>query len=221
MANKADIANTIANLKAVYSNYTPNDFTSEVMLQVLSGVDSRLLAAALMQCLSEPRQFAPSPGEILHAANLLRARAAGIPPALTAYDEVCNMPEKMERRKLVREGDQNIIEIHKLKFSHPAVEKIARKIGWPEHFPSDNPSADRAQFMRIYEAEVARVIGETFAPKAVTEYLAASKSNQLLTSGDDNDKRTDRTADADGAQLHERDSMAGIGQLLRGMRDGK
>jgi hypothetical protein len=56
---------------------------------------------------------------------------------------------------------------------HPAVERVARQFGWPDRFPGDNPEADRAHFMRAYDAEVKRETERQAQPAQVQKYIEA------------------------------------------------
>lgn len=180
MATNQDIAKTIAMLQAAYSNFTPNAFTPEIYMQLLGDLPGNLLQAAVYQILAEPRQFAPAPGEIRAAAANIKARAEGIPSAAAAYAEVCEMPANMQKSKIVLEDGQNVIITYRLSWSHEFVGIVAKLIGWPRTFPSpDNPTADRAQFMRIYDSEVARLLQSKNDLPAVRAYIETEQSKQL------------------------------------------
>ena len=44
-------------------------------------------------------------------------------------------------------------------------------IGWPGQFPTDMPGADRAQFVKAYESEFARLLSDVGRPPLVAEYI--------------------------------------------------
>jgi hypothetical protein len=173
MAKITDIANIIKGLKAFFPNYNPPDpgETAIMLMQILGDMPVETLQAAVVTLCAEGRQFAPSAGEIRQTALRLNAKAAGIPEAWQAFEEVCKMPADMTTRELIVEDGQNIILERKLKFSHPLVENTARLMGWPGSFPTDMPAADRSQFIKAYDAEFARVIGDAGRLKLVTEYI--------------------------------------------------
>ena len=183
MATKNDIIQTVAMLSAAYSNFQPNEYTPRVFDQILGDLPADLLEAATMKCLGEARAFAPAPGEIREVAGKLRIQAAGIPSAAMAFEEVVGMPASMTRIVSSEWDDVkklNWINKVNLHFSHPFVEAAARRLGWPKTFPTDNPSADRAQFYRIYESELSNTIHDDMQLPLVGKYLEANKAQLLL-----------------------------------------
>jgi len=173
MAKISDIANVISGLKAFYPNYNPPDpgQTAVMLMQIIGDLPVETLQAAVVTLCAENRQFAPSAGEIRQAALKLNARAAGIPEAWQAFEEVCRMPADRTSRELIQENGQNIILEKTLKFSHPLVESVAITMGWPHTFPTDLPAADRSQFIKAYESEMARVMGDAGRLKLVSDYI--------------------------------------------------
>lgn len=160
-------------MKVAFPNYQPDTvMTAELWSTALADMPGDTLKAALMACLIEPeRAFAPSIGEIRGAALRLNAKAAGIPDAWTAYDEVRKMPATMLECHVLEEGGQNVIEYRELKFSHPLVARVAEIVGWPKMFPTDMPSADRSQFVKAYEVELGRAMEEGGRPRLIAEYI--------------------------------------------------
>lgn len=186
--NKQQAAATIARLMVTYPNYNPKDhaLAADVWLETVGDLPPELVKAALSQYTSEAHDFAPAPGTIRQYAIHLQARADGVPTAAAAMQEVTDMPPKMERSTETNERDENgaiIIERTSLKFSHPFVEKIARMIGWPKTWPSDNPAADRAQFLKMYEGELKNALQDDFALPAVRAYLSGPQSITKLLKG--------------------------------------
>jgi hypothetical protein len=173
MATISEIAQGINILKTAYSNYQPDlKLTAELWMAILGDVPGETLKAAIIQCLAEQaRQFAPAIGEIRHAALRINAKAAGIPEAWQAFDEVYRMPADMTSRELILEDGQNIILEKALAFTHPLVESVARMMGWPQSFPTDMPAADRSQFIKAYDAEFARMLGDAGRLKIVDDYI--------------------------------------------------
>ncbi len=189
MAKLTDIANVMAALKAYYPNYTPEDpqQTAVMLMQILGDLPVENLQAAVVQLCAEPRQFAPSAGEIRQTALRINARAAGIPESWQAFEEVSKMPGHMTKRELIVEDGQNVILERRLKFSHPLVESVARMMGWPDTFPTDLPAADRSQFIKAYEAEFTRALGDAGRLKLVSDYIdkrrQVSGNSLALTAG--------------------------------------
>lgn len=173
MAKITDISNLIAALKAFYPNYSPPDpgKTAVMLMQILGDLSAETLQAAALKLCADNRAFAPSAGEIRYAALMLNAKAAGIPEAWQAFDEVCKMPADMTLRELIQENGQNVILQRAMKFSHPLVESVARMMGWPATFPTDLPAADRSQFIKAYESELSRALDDAGRLKVVSDYI--------------------------------------------------
>ena len=173
MSTLPEIAQGINLLKIAFPNYQPDvKQTAELWYSVLGDLPGDTLKAAILECLvGASRQFAPSIGEIRGQALRLNAIAAGIPEAWTAFSEVCRMPRDMIDRELIVEDGQNIILERALKFSHPLVEDVARKLGWPKSFPSDMPAADRSQFIKAYDAELLHALESAGRLKVVSDYI--------------------------------------------------
>lgn len=177
MPNANEIAACINMLKVAFPNYQPDiTATADLWKAVFSDMDGAALKSAVLVCLTEKRAFAPSVGEIRAAALDLHARAAGIPDAWAAYDEVCKMPASMERSDLIVENGKNIIEYTPLKFSHPIVEQTARHLGWPKSFPTDNPGVDRGQFSKAYTDEVGRVMSDAGRLPIIQKYIESKRA---------------------------------------------
>lgn len=178
MLNRANIANVIAALKATYPNYTPSDptKTAEMFLAILGDLEPDALNTAVLSLAASGREFAPSAGQIRQEAIRLNACAAGIPEDWKAYEEVVNMPAGMIKRRVIEPEGGNgwaTIEETQLRFSHPLVESVARMIGWPNSFPTDEPGVDRSQFIRAYKAEVERAMQNSSRPRMIQEYIDA------------------------------------------------
>ncbi len=155
MATNEEIIQGINMLKVAYPNYSPEvKPTAQLWIVTLADIPGNLLKNAIIDLICDPGQFAPSLGDIRARATDLIMRSSGLPDAQSAYQEVSNMPAGMSRLLEPREVDgQWIIEMQKFSWSHPFVEIVAHKIGWPRTFPTDEPGVDRAQFIRFYEAE--------------------------------------------------------------------
>lgn len=174
MANAADIAGAIALCKSLYPNFNPDPLTTpEAWLLTLGDLDQETLrAATVAACVpGTGRAFAPSVDEIRTKATEMHARAAGIPDAYQAYEEVCKMPPDMLTRRVEQENGENVIIETPLHFSHALVETVARLLGWPKSFPTDNPGVDRGQFRQAYEAELARYMQDAGRLPMLTAYI--------------------------------------------------
>lgn len=180
MASRKGIIGGINALIVAFPNYNPElEKTAALWEKLLPDLDDEALEAGILSCLTEKRAFAPSVGEIRAAAVELHVRAAGIPDWPIAYEEVCKMPGSMEYMHVTDEYDEDnrvIIDVHKLTFTHPVVEAVARQLGWPKSFPTDNPGVDRGQFRQAYEAEVSRVASNTARLPALQKYIDSKQA---------------------------------------------
>lgn len=177
MASKLEIAQIISTAKAAYHNFQPDAKTPEVWLALLGDLPGDTLKAALLACMTQAgRAFAPGIGEIRGAAYDLDARAAGIPDAYAAYEQAVRAPKNgwvYGEPEPVPDDPQGSWTIPKslFKWSHPLVENVARLLGWPDRFPTDLPAADRAQFVKAYEMELARTMSVAHELPALREYV--------------------------------------------------
>lgn len=179
MANQSDIASCIHLVCAAFPNYSPDvKATAELWTLVLGDLPADTLKAATLAATmpGTGRQFAPSADEIRTKAAELHALAAGIPDAYRAYEEVEKMPADMTSRKVVEENGENIIYEKALQFTHPIVESVARSLGWPKTFPTENPGVDRGQFRQAYETEVRRVMGDAGRLPLLQDYIEGKRA---------------------------------------------
>lgn len=160
MASELDIAEGIHLLKVAFPNYQPDPkATAQLWMASLGDLDPGLLRSAIMAAITERgRAFAPSIGEIRGIAVNLIARAQGIPSSLQAYDEVVKMPGDMDHLKLETEDGVYWVTRTKVNWSHPFVGEVARLMGWPRRFPTDQPGVDRAQWVKAYDSELNRLL---------------------------------------------------------------
>lgn len=84
-------------------------------------------------------KFFPSIAEIVEAANEIDPRSEKLPTAAEAWEEVSRLV-------------QTIGPYRAPEYSCETVQRAAKTIGWYQLCTSDNPEADRAHFMRIYES---------------------------------------------------------------------
>jgi hypothetical protein len=172
--DKAYIAQILSSLMVAYPSFKPTDIqaAAELWLRILGDLPPDAVKAATLQYISESHQFPPSPGQIRDMAISLLMRMSGIPTAYEAYQQVLAMPPDMLRKEAIAlEDGQWSILVRPLQFTHPLVEQVARFLGWPERFPSDNPTADFAQFERVYNAELDRYCREQYALPALKEFI--------------------------------------------------
>lgn len=182
MATNTDIGSVLKYISAAFPNFSPSPEMVPVWVDLLGHLPKETLWAAARVCLTQHgRQFAPSAAEILGAVADLQTKAAGVPTALEAW-AIIHRSKRLEVRRCaegvrlyeqaanaISSGYGQAVDAYRRHFETcgvcgdvatygelPAVvEKVARGLGWPNNFPSDNPSADRAHFFKAYEAAVA------------------------------------------------------------------
>ena len=105
---------------------------------MLADIPLEILQAAVLKVCRES-EFFPSVAQIVAAAEELDPRNEKIPTAAEAWEEV--------EQQICAAG------IYKSPvFSNELVRRAARAIGWLQLCSSENPAADRAHFLRLYES---------------------------------------------------------------------
>jgi hypothetical protein len=175
MATLEQIHSTIKLLRAAFPRWTPETDTAKSWAILLEDVNGEeLQAAALHWITTNNSPWPPSISEIRATVSQLRRMAAGVPDAFKAWGELLDMPAEMERSEVTGERNEQgamIINVMHLKFSHPLIEQVARDMGWPKSFPGDNPSTDRAHFIRAYNERLENMrVQDTMLPK-VREFV--------------------------------------------------
>ena len=105
---------------------------------MLADIPFEVAKAALVRvCRSS--DFFPSVAQIVTVANEIDPRNEKLPTAAEAWEEVSRLV-------------QTIGPYRAPQYSCETVRRAAKAIGWYQLCTSDNPEADRAHFMRIYES---------------------------------------------------------------------
>ena len=105
---------------------------------MLADIPLEILQAAVLKVCRES-EFFPSVAQIVAAAEELDPRNEKLPTAAEAWEEV--------EQQICSAG------IYKPPvFSSELVRRAARAIGWLQLCSSENPAADRAHFLRLYES---------------------------------------------------------------------
>ena len=105
---------------------------------MLADLDPLVAKVAVLKVCRES-EFFPSVAQIVAAAAELDPRNEKLPTAAEAWEEV----------------EQQICSVGTYKppvFSSDLVRRAARAIGWLQLCSSENPAADRAHFLRLYES---------------------------------------------------------------------
>jgi len=183
MTSKSEIAAMVARLMATYPNYKPADMrlASEVFLEILSDLPGDAVQAAALRYSSEAHEFAPSAGTIRAYAIALLCDAAGIPDAYAAYSEICEMPPSMTASRVEVVDGENIIVHEKRRWSHDLIAAAANEIRWPARFPTNNPTADLPQFLRLYENMSRKYIDSLTRLPAVRKFTDSAASREIIS----------------------------------------
>jgi len=178
MASNQTISTMLKTIKAAYPRFEVSEDTVRVWASFIADLEDDLLMAAVARFISaSDHAFAPSIPEIRRQATEIRREIAGVPSAFEAWEEVLKAPTPSPYRKM-RDGQW--IDPEDYEWSHEAVGRVARQLGWGKAFPGSNPEADRAHFVKAYDAEVGRVMRAVTQIPLVTGYIERERSKRLL-----------------------------------------
>jgi hypothetical protein len=168
MATREDIKNIIAYMALAFHNFHP-DVSSpmnsvDVLYDLLGDLSADTLKTAVKSCCAEPgRAFAPSAGEIRGMAVKLHVRAAGVPTAGEAWEEVL--------RYIADHGSHNGTP----EFSNPIITKAVRAIGLVNIGMSEDVMVERAHFLKIYDQLSSRAVEDAAMLPDAVRYIEAQK----------------------------------------------
>lgn len=140
MNSKAEIAKLVGTMATAYPNTQVSDATIEVYVSMLSDVPLDLLSASVQQCMAES-DFLPSVAKIREKAIHLSTPIA---------------PEPLEAWGVVLKEITHAGFYRSPHFDDPIIAKAVECIGWQTLCSSENQSADRAHFSKVYEGLVRR-----------------------------------------------------------------
>ena len=169
--NTTEMAKILAPIAAAFPNWKPSKETYEVYRWILADVPVEALKVAVWQLLSQPRQFAPSAGELRAAALVLVEEATGsrLPTPFEAWEMVIDYCR--ERRPI----------------RNPLVLRAARQLGGLSAIGmSSNPAAERARFIEAYSELLHKVQELRRLPSPVKQqYRKLLRSKKLLEAKDE------------------------------------
>ena len=110
----------------------------EAWALMLSDLDAVVAKAAIIKVCRESKFF-PSVAQIVVASNEIDPRNEKLPTAAEAWEEV---------ERLI----QTVGPYRAPKYSCDTVKRAVRAIGWLQLCLGENPEADRAHFLRLYES---------------------------------------------------------------------
>jgi hypothetical protein len=182
VANNQTISTVLKIISAAYpQRFVVEPETVRVWASFVADMEDELLSAAVARFISSSSHaFPPTIPEIRAQAVELKREIIGIPTAFEAWSELMLAP-KPRTSRLFRDGQ--FIEEEDYIWPHEVVEVIAKRLGWPFRFPDpdgENEMADRAHFVKAYDAEVRKMMqAETQIPQ-VTQFVQREQSKLLL-----------------------------------------
>jgi hypothetical protein len=168
MAVRDDIKTIIAYMAMVFPNYQPSldgEINAvDVLLDLLGDLPTETLQIAVKSCCAEPgRAFAPSAGEIRGMVVSLHVKAAGIPTAGEAWEEVM----RAIRDVGCHNGTPD--------FSHPLIKKAVQAVGFTSIGMSEDVMVERAHFLKIYAQLVDREKDNAATLPVAAKYIDAQR----------------------------------------------
>lgn len=169
------ITERLAPLAAMFPNWKPERATIEAYVIVLADLDQDLLDAAIVEMLGRDLDFMPTAGKVRQAAFDLGSD--GLPIAGEAWETVLDD---------VRNGAGHPV-LQTPPKSHPLAQKAARQVGgWRYLALSENPIADRARFLQIYQ-DLMQQERHTQRRIPVVRQLIANQQTRALTVDDNSE----------------------------------
>lgn len=183
MASKHEIFEILTILSAVYPRFTLTKEVVTAYTMLLEDLETESLRAAAKECATK-RTFFPSVHELRKTVIEMKRKVSRVPTAFEAWNEVINAgPGVRLTAQLIEEGyEEKGYEIirEKFCFSHPMVEKVARLLGWPSNFPSNNNQmADRAHFLKAYEQAMYDATDYEITLPEIREFIETQKHKEI------------------------------------------
>ena len=141
MADKDSVMRVIRLLMENWPREEMSEARAGLYCRLLTDIPSDILEAACLQCIATSKFF-PTVAELRDAALAMTPEMDGLPTAGEAWGEVL--------REIWRTGTD---QWHGPPvFSHALIERTMKAMGWRNICLSEDGMADRAHFMRIYDA---------------------------------------------------------------------
>ena len=174
MHDRQEFGKIMVYLASLYPRFELTEATIEAYHDILHDIDTELLKAAARH-LGATGTFFPAAAEIRKAAFEIQANAIGVPSAAEAWGEVM--------REIRRIGSYGSPE-----FSSELITKAVHGLGgWRMLCLSENNVADRAHFLKIYDAYLQRYQQDAaMLPeiRELVERLSAEMDKPRLTDGE-------------------------------------
>lgn len=177
-------------------------------VDVLGHWPDDLIDMAVLHYLST-ETFFPTPGALNNKILDMQLIAMGVPTAGEAWSQVvgalhyvdtvlCGEGKKLRDEAHERIGGEYMVAISSYGahrnacticrqgglqevYSHPVVEETVRLLGGRDAVMTDNPAADRKQFVDAYRERVALEGRKAIMPPEVSKYLASNPAGQLMS----------------------------------------
>lgn len=187
---KPELGEILNMLSVAYPRFKVPEDTARVYYMLLKDLPVGLLKAAALQCATNG-DFFPSVHELRSTANEIQRKAANIPTAYEAWQDLKKAGSGGYSD--VKEIDGKFyVERYEHQFIHPVVKEVGEMLGWPREFPGDNPVADRAHFFKAYDQTVAERMADEIRLPEVKNYIEQARHN-LLEAGNGDQQETSRT----------------------------
>jgi len=180
MASARLVRSLLNNVLAAYPQHTAKlqadmiASMAQVWMEHLSDLDDALLTAAVKNHI-ERSQWLPSIAEIrASAVSLVRQASPAAQIASEAWGEV-------------KKAISGVGYYGKPQFDNPATAAVVRRMGWRDICLDDGPEGViRAQFERMYNAEIERMEGKVQQSATVRQFVEAMTASQApqLPAGD-------------------------------------
>lgn len=166
--NATEAGKIVSMLEIAYSKQVADE-TMALYIKFLLDIPFEAGKAAALNLIAE-NKFFPSISEARQAAIAVLPNNQ-IPTAAEAWSEVTKQIEEASLYK-------------KPSFSHPSIVQATKAIGWYNLCTSENPAADRAHFMRIYE---------TYRERAMRDIVQLPEAKKLIVAVSDKLSSNSRT----------------------------
>lgn len=155
----------IQKLFAAYPNTTAGMATFAVYLEVMEDAPTDELHAVVMQCIRESNGFPPSAGDLLERWRKMRS---GVTP-----------DKAQEGWASVQKAILGVGMWGTPSFKDPIVKRVVDAFGWLNLCMSENQMADRAQFVKFYEAFARQQVDEQRLSTEYRQMRDQHHSNQV------------------------------------------
>ena len=184
MANSRTITQIMAEITVLYPlMFTPTTEQTAIWTMYLRDLDDELLINALHHYVATAKDnYPPSVPALRRAASELRRKAAGVPTAFEAWENLLETGDGSPILKITDEKDGDgrcIIEHIERRYCHPLVEQTARQLGWPKFPRQEDIEIERAHFFKAYEAGMGKLTEEDRELPEVRAFIEKMKQPEL------------------------------------------